>query len=134
MNRIHLMIRAQAASLTDASYACVIFGRLLISLIALLLPAMLWTERITTWDRFFQGGQDCETSILALFAFLCLVILLGQRRKQSLAMRLAVLRIFSFLVRFRHRALATYSRIFSVAFLECGISPGLGICRPPLRI
>jgi hypothetical protein len=134
VNRIHLTIRAQAASLTDASYACVVFGRLLISLIALLLPAMLWTERITTWDRFFQGGQDCEMSILALFAFLCLVILLGQRRKQSLARRLAVLRFFSLLVRFRHGAVATYSQFFSIAFRERVTSPGSGICLPPLRI
>ncbi len=133
MIRIHLMIRTQIASLSDASYACVLLGRLLISLIGILLPAMLWTEHITTWDRFFQGGQDCEMSILALFAFLCLVILLGQRRRQSLAIRLALLRFFSFVARLPRHAVMCFD-LLSAAFFQRAARPGSGTYRLSLRI
>jgi hypothetical protein len=120
VNRIYLRARTQFASLSDASHACVIFGRLFISLIGILLPAMLWTERISTWDKFFQGGQDCEMSILALFAFFCLVILLAQNCRQSMTLLLAMLQFFSQVAQrpFRNRVSSTVCGVLSASLFD----------------
>ena len=135
VNRFHLILRAQAASFSDASRMCVLAGRVLIALIAILLPLMLWTEHLTTWDRFCQGGQDCEMSLLALFAFLCLVILLSHRCAQSAALRLVLQRSLSFAARNLHDASAsTVCNFFSPAFLSRAIDPASGLLSPPLRI
>jgi hypothetical protein len=104
VKRIHLILRRQRASLSDASLACLLAGRVLISLIAILLPTMLWTEHFTAWDKFFEGGQDCELSLLALFAFLCLVILLSHRGRQAAGLRMVLQRVFAFIARKRRGA------------------------------
>ena len=135
VNRFHFILRAQAASLSDASRMCLLAGRVLIALIAVLLPLMLWTEHLTTWDRFCQGGEDCEMSLLALFAFLCLVILLSHRCAQSAILRLVLQRSLSFAARNLHGASATAAcNFFSPAFLSRAIDPASGLLSPPLRI
>lgn len=114
MNRIRLRLRVQIATLADAPHACVIAGRLLLAFISILLPAMLWTEHLTAWDRFLQGGQDCELSILALFTFLCLVLLLAQRCNQSAALQLALRRSLLLLAKNLRG-----STVFSVCEIVC---------------
>ena len=112
VKRIHLILRQQRASLSDASRACLLAGRVLISLIAILLPLMLWTEHFTAWDKFFEGGQDCELSLLALFAFLCLVILLSHRGRQSADLRLVLQRALAFFARTRSKVSNYFVRFF----------------------
>lgn len=133
MSSINLSLRSFLASLSDASYACAALGRLLISSIGILLPLMLWTEHTTTFDRFFQGGQDCEMSLLALLAFLCMVILLGLRSRQSMVLWLAVLRFSALVLQLRRRNFTSHLGRFN--FLRSdnfSLSPA--VVPLPLRI
>ena len=72
-----------------------VVGRLLLGLVAVLMIAMMWTERFLTWDKFLQGGQDLELSLMALVVFLCLIILLAQRSQQAVAFHLGICRFLS---------------------------------------
>lgn len=99
MRMIHLTIGKHvgvfADAFTDTTHASKMIGRLLLGLVAFLMVAMMWTERFLTWDKFLQGGQDLELSLVALVVFLCLIILLAQRSQQAVAFQLAVFRFFS---------------------------------------
>jgi cytochrome bd-type quinol oxidase subunit 2 len=74
----------------DLTHASKVMGRLLIGLVVFLMMAMMWTERFMTWDKFLQGGQDLELSLVALVVFLCLIILLAQQAQQAVAFEMAV--------------------------------------------
>lgn len=143
MRRIHLTtghrIHALADAFTDTTHASTVIGRMLIGLIAFLMMAMMWTERFMTWDKFLQGGQDLELSLVTLIVFLCLIILLARRSQQAVALHLAV---FQFVSAIRERALLMAARFMANhlrrRIIETSAAPWLGtfsgICLSPLRI
>ena len=144
MRRIHLTtghyLRALADAFTDTTRASTVIGRLLLGLVAFLMVAMMWTERFLTWDRFLQGGQDLELSLVALVVFLCLIILLAQRSQQAVALHLA---IFQAVADVSRETMARCARSLrsNLAQLrendtsaETAVNLFSGICLPPLRI
>ncbi len=143
MRRIHLTIghyiRTLADAFTDTTHASTVIGRALIGLVAFLMTAMMWTERFLTWDRFLQGGQDLELSLVALVVFLCLIILLAQQSQQAVAFRLAIFQFISGVA----EALSMRARLLHLhltqirndeASAEMPLGAFSGICLSPLRI
>jgi hypothetical protein len=78
-----------------ASQTCVLLGRVLIFLTALLIAVMPVTEYLWTFDKFLRGGQDCEFGLLALAAILCLVLVLSHQRRAILTLVLSLRRVLS---------------------------------------
>lgn len=73
----------------DVSCSFLLASRALLSLFAILLLATPWTESYRLLDNF-PTGQDSELNILALVAFLGLVLLItrsARRRLRSLLLR-----------------------------------------------
>ncbi|HKO17686.1 MAG TPA: hypothetical protein VJU82_02250 [Acidobacteriaceae bacterium] len=73
----------------DVSCSFLLASRALLSLFAILLLATPWTESYRLLDNF-PTGQDSELNILALVAFLALVLLItrsARRRLRSLLLR-----------------------------------------------
>lgn len=60
-------------------------GRILLIINAIVLITSCFTEHLWTFDHFLRGGQDFEMSLLALIAFVCLVLVFAQyfRRRVS---------------------------------------------------
>jgi hypothetical protein len=65
-------------------------GRVLLLFTALLLIVMPWTEYYWHFDKFLQGGQDCEFGVLFIATFFSLALVLSQCRKQTTAFIQAV--------------------------------------------
>jgi di/tricarboxylate transporter len=82
---------------SPASQTCVLLGRVLILLTALLVAVMPVTEYLWTFDKFLRGGQDCEFGLLALAAILCMVLVLSHQRRAVLTLVLSLRRVLSFL-------------------------------------
>ena len=138
MSRVHLTIGFKVRALADWTHAGRTMGRALIGLLAFLMVGMLWTERFLTWDKFLEGGQDLELSLVALVVFLCLIILLAQRSRQAVTLQLAFSLLLSGfdrarrLIERRHIDLPfSHGTVFS---LEVPIERFAGICLSPLRI
>lgn len=139
MKSIHLRLGYHLHAFSDSTHASKVMGRALISLIAFLMVAMMWTERFLTWDRFLQGGQDLELSLVALVVFLCLIILLAQKSQQAVALHLAVCRLLSgiagsarklmaskhlsFIPKTAHHGEILQGLFGHAPFYGCGISP-----------
>ena len=68
---------------------CLLVSRLLLSIVALVLAIMPFSERMLTFDHFLRGGQDFELSLLATLAALCLILLLAHLCRESIAQSLA---------------------------------------------
>jgi hypothetical protein len=135
LRHIQIWIRTQIGLLADTSYASAALGRLMVSCLGIVMIAMLWTEQLWTWDNLCWNGQDCELSVLALFAFLCLVILLAHRCKQSLTLRLAVQRFLSFTQRSGNGiANVFFCAPAASSFLRGATSPASDACQTPLLI
>ncbi len=71
-------------------------GLLLLLLTAVLLITMPFTQHLWTWDGFLHGGQDFETSALAILTALNLVLVLAKCCKQNVGKLLASWQCFSF--------------------------------------
>ena len=138
MRRIRFTIAQPMFALTDWTQASRAMGRLLIGLAAFLMTAMMWTERFLTWDKFLQGGQDLELSLVALVVFLCLIILLAQRSQQAVALQLAVSRFLCCVTEItgsaRSLILAGHTSIVRNATADELTSGVLSVCSLPLRI
>jgi hypothetical protein len=67
---------------TAAGFAWI--SRYLLVLIGVSLLTMPITERLWTWDRFLQGGQDFELGALLVLSLLCLVLLLTEQCQQRI--------------------------------------------------
>jgi hypothetical protein len=78
------------------SQAWFVLSRMLILLTVLLVLAMPWTEYFWHFDQFLRGGEDFELSLLAVATIFCLVVLLLQHDKKSVAFILAISRCLSF--------------------------------------
>jgi hypothetical protein len=65
------------------SRACVIVGRILILLSAVLAIVMPWTENSWHFDKFPYGGEDFELSVFLIVAILGLVLVLMQHCKKG---------------------------------------------------
>jgi hypothetical protein len=74
-------------------------GRVLLMLTALIIFAMPWTEYSWSFDKFLRGGQDFELGLLSVAALLCLVVVLLQHGRQSVAFLLAIRRWLAFVSR-----------------------------------
>ena len=67
-------------------------SRLLLG-IALVVAVMIpYTQHAWNWDRFLQGGHDFETNLLLMLSFLCLVLVLSRRGRQSVEALFTLLR------------------------------------------
>lgn len=75
---------------SPASHTCVLLGRILIFLTAILVAVMPITEYLWTFDKFLRGGQDCEFGLLALAAIFCLILLLSHQRREVLSLLLSL--------------------------------------------
>lgn len=141
MSRLHLIIGLKVHALADWTHAAQVIGRALIGLLAFLMVAMLWTERFFTWDKFLQGGQDLELSLVALVVFLCLILLLAQRSRQAVTLHLAIAQLLAAGPNSARRSILakllqvclSLSRSTSVS-LDMPIERSAGICLSPLRI
>ena len=139
MRRIHLTIGIHVRALSDLTHASKVMGRLLLGLVAFLMMAMMWTERFMTWDRFLQGGQDLELSLVALVIFLCLIILLAQRSQQAMVVHLMLCRLLAGVAALAH-SLYGSSVPGSRSLIACNTADGLPprvlsfTSRSPLRI
>ena len=94
MERGETMMRRTADS--SASSAYLFGGRLLMFLTLVLVVVMPLTEYFWHFDRFMQGGQDFELSLLAAMTFLCLILVLFQKGKRSVALLMALRRWLGF--------------------------------------
>jgi hypothetical protein len=103
-------------------------------LTAILLVTAPLTQHIWTWDHFLHGGQDYELSTLMVLAFLCLVLVLVQRCKQSMDLLFAARRQSSFLSRAPVVAGVALVGPSSTFYSECGASPGFEKFSLPLQI
>ncbi len=118
---------------TRAARAFAWIGRVLLMLTAILLVTTPLTQYIWTWDHFLHGGQDYELSTLMVLAFLSLVLVLAQHRKQSLDLLFAARRQSSFLSRASLAPIALAGVLWTLSS-ECGASPGLEQFGLPLQI
>lgn len=110
------------------------FGRILLSLTAVLLVTTPLTQRIWTWDHFLRGGQDYESCALLVLAFLCLVLVLARHCKQSVTSLFTARYQSSGLPRNPLLAKLALVGAFSASRSECPASPGLEMCSLPLQI
>ncbi len=69
---------------------CVLAGRLLILLSAVLLAITPMTAHFWTFDGFLRGGQDFEMGLLSVLAVLCLVLLLADMFRETLSLLIAL--------------------------------------------
>ena len=109
-------------------------GRILLSLIAVLLVTAPLTQHVWTWDHFLYGGQDYESSTLMILVFLSLVLVLAQHCKQSMSLLFAAWCQGSFLSRDPLLRRIALEGPFSISHSECGASPGLEMYSLPLQI
>jgi hypothetical protein len=75
--------KKSAGAANEVSHCFLLAGRLLVSLFALLVAATPWTEGYRLLDNF-PHGQDAEPNLLALIAFLGLVLLLTRSCRKAL--------------------------------------------------
>lgn len=121
------------------AFACVTrvlagIGRALLGVIAISLITMPYTQHIWTWDHFLHGGQDFEFTVLVLLTSLCLVLLLAQHCKQSIARMLANWRHCWIVRRKRTFANSTSCERILVFRRGRGSSPALSLYTFPLQI
>ncbi len=110
-------------------------GRLLVSLAALILLLMPWTEHYWTFDGFLHGHPDLELSLLSIVTMFCLLLLLASMAKHG----------WSFFLAFRRWFNLVFDKADLIARLPfCGFrcdspgepkrSPALGFYNLPLQI
>jgi hypothetical protein len=109
-------------------------GPILLSLTAILLVTAPLTQHVWTWDHFLSGGQDYESSMLLILAFLCLVLVLAQHCKQNVSLLFAARRQSSFLAREALLAGIALAGLLSIFHSERGGSPSLEMFNPQLQI
>jgi hypothetical protein len=74
----------------------VMLSRMLILFTVLMVLAMPWTEYFWHFDQFLRGGEDFELSLLAVATICCLILILLQHGKKSVAFILAIRQWLSF--------------------------------------
>ena len=67
-------------------------GRALLTLVAVLLVVMPWTEYFCNFDKFLRGGQDLELGLLCVLTVLCLVLVLFQHGRALVAFLISMRR------------------------------------------
>lgn len=67
-------------------------SRLLLTLAALVILATPFTQHLWTWDNFFHGGQDFETTMLLVLVSYCLLFVLARSGKQGMDLFLSAWR------------------------------------------
>jgi hypothetical protein len=72
------------------SWACVLLGRILVLLSAVLVIVSPWTDYFWHFDRFPYGGEDFELSVLLIVVMFGLVLVLLQHGKKGLIFILAL--------------------------------------------
>jgi hypothetical protein len=117
------------------SQAWVVLSRMLILLTGFLVLAMPWTEYFWHFDQFLRGGEDFELSLLAVATIFCLVALLLQHGKKSVAFILAIRRCLSFV--FQHDDPAAPGSFCGLVAASHSVplpSPALGMYNLPIQI
>jgi hypothetical protein len=113
----------------------VVLSRVLVLLTVLLILAMPWTEYFWHFDQFRRGGEDCELSLLAVATIFCLVVILLQHGKKSVAFILALRRRLSFV--FQHddpAAPGSFCGLIAASHVAPRPSPALGMYNLPIQI
>jgi hypothetical protein len=126
----------QCPCLRDARETRRVVSRFLFLGTALLLALMPLTERLTTWDKFFQGGHDVEFGLLWITAFFSLTAILSSDYERSVATVLSaqcLIRLLS-----RRTRISAAQRLLSgdiaISPLERTSGRSLEVCSCPLRI
>lgn len=104
-------------------------------LTAILLVTTPLTQCLWTWDHFLRGGQDYESTMLLVLAFICLALVLAQHCKKYVeALLLAAWHQSSYLS--SHLLLTRIALVGTTSnfLLECGSSPGSEMYGLPLQI
>jgi hypothetical protein len=117
------------------SQAWVVLSRMLILLTVLLVLAMPWTEYFWHFDQFLHGGEDFELSLLAVATIFCLVVILLQHGKKSVAFILSLRRWPSFV--FEHddpAAPGSFCGLIAASHAAPLPSPALGMYNLPIQI
>jgi len=117
------------------SQAWVVLSRVLILLTVLLVLAMPWTEYFWHFDQFLRGGEDFELSLLAVATLFCLVAILLQHGKQSVAFILSLRRWLSFV--FQHddpAAPGSFCGLITASHATPRPSSALGMYNLPIQI
>jgi hypothetical protein len=104
-------------------------------LTALMIFVMPWTEYAWSFDKFLRGGQDFELGLLSLAALLCLVVVLLQHGRQSVAYLLAIRRWFAFVSRDPDSgSLRSLYGFLAAVHASPLPSPALGMCNLPIQV
>jgi hypothetical protein len=108
---------------------------MLILLTVLLVLVMPWTEYFWHFDQFPRGGEDFELSLLAIATICCLVVILLQHGKKSVAFILALRRWLSFV--FQHDdpgAPGSFCGLIAASHAAPLPSPAIGMYNLPIQI
>jgi hypothetical protein len=117
------------------SQAWVVLSRMLILLTVLLVLAMPWTEYFWHFDQFLRGGEDFELSLLAVATLFCLVAILLQHGKQSVAFILTLRRWLSFVFqRDDPAAPGSFCGLITASHATPRPSSALGMYNLPIQI
>ena len=117
------------------SQAWVVLSRVLILLTVVLVLAMPWTEYFWHFDQFLRGGEDFELSLLAVATICCLVAILLQHGKKSVAFTLALRRWLSFV--FQHddpAAPGIFCGLIAASHAAPRTNSALGMYNLPIQI
>jgi hypothetical protein len=107
--------------------ACVVSGRVLLVLTALMIFVMPWTEYFWRFDKFFRGGQNFELGLL--------VVVLLQHGRQNVAFLLAIRRGLSFVSRDPDSlSLSSQYGLLAAVHASPLPSPALGMYNLPIRV
>ena len=118
-----------------AARAFVWIGRVLLVLTAILLLTTPLTQYLWTWDNFPHGGQDYESTMLLVMAFLCLALVLAQHCRKCVEDQFLAPQCQSSSL--SPRPLSAGSALAgasSKSHSERGSSPGLEMYSLPLQI
>jgi hypothetical protein len=117
------------------SQAWVVLSRALILLTVLQVIAMPWTEYFCHFDQFLRGGEDLELGLLAVATIFCLVVILLQHGKKSVAFILALRRLLSFVVQHGDPAApGSFCGLIAASHAAPLPSPALGMYNSPIQI
>ena len=116
------------------SQASVKAGRVLLSVMLVLISVMPLTEYLWHFDQFLHGGYDFELGLLAVASIFCLAVVLVQQGRLDLAVAFVLQRLYSVLKRAGLRMYTWSREHVPLLYSAPSGSSSLGIYTLPLRV